>query len=106
MSGTEETHIVADSSDDPEHVDDCPGCEGRPDMTMSPDVANVILRMAVTLEEEGRGPSSTSAVFTEGADEVDEDFVIRKAADVIGRDRIKDRDLLSLLAEIDERTAD
>jgi hypothetical protein len=23
----EETHIVADDSDDPEHVDDCPGCE-------------------------------------------------------------------------------
>lgn len=22
-----ETHVVADSSDDPEHVDDCPGCE-------------------------------------------------------------------------------
>jgi hypothetical protein len=24
---TEETHVVADDSDDPEHVDDCPGCE-------------------------------------------------------------------------------
>jgi len=23
---TEETHVVADDSDDPEHVDDCPGC--------------------------------------------------------------------------------
>lgn len=23
----EETHVVADDSDDPEHVDDCPGCE-------------------------------------------------------------------------------
>ena len=23
----EETHVVADGSDDPEHVDDCPGCE-------------------------------------------------------------------------------
>ena len=22
----EETHVVADDSDDPEHVDDCPGC--------------------------------------------------------------------------------
>lgn len=26
-SDTEETHVVADDSDDPEHVDDCPGCE-------------------------------------------------------------------------------
>jgi hypothetical protein len=24
---TEETHVVADDSDDPEHLDDCPGCE-------------------------------------------------------------------------------
>jgi hypothetical protein len=24
----EETHVVADDSDDPEHVDDCPGCVG------------------------------------------------------------------------------
>ncbi|MET9138866.1 hypothetical protein [Streptomyces parvulus] len=23
----EDSHVVADSSDDPEHVDDCPGCE-------------------------------------------------------------------------------
>lgn len=23
---TEESHVVADGSDDPEHVDDCPGC--------------------------------------------------------------------------------
>jgi hypothetical protein len=23
----EETHVVADDSDDPEHIDDCPGCE-------------------------------------------------------------------------------
>lgn len=22
-----ETHVVADDSDDPEHIDDCPGCE-------------------------------------------------------------------------------
>jgi hypothetical protein len=26
----EETHIVADDSEDPEHVDDCPGCEPAP----------------------------------------------------------------------------
>lgn len=26
-AAAEETHIVADDSDDPEHVDDCPGCE-------------------------------------------------------------------------------
>lgn len=26
-AAVEETHIVADDSDDPEHVDDCPGCE-------------------------------------------------------------------------------
>jgi hypothetical protein len=27
LAATEETHIVADDSSDPEHVDDCPGCE-------------------------------------------------------------------------------
>lgn len=26
----EETHVVADGSDDPEHIDGCPGCEARP----------------------------------------------------------------------------
>lgn len=26
----EETHVVADGSDDPEHVDGCPGCEPAP----------------------------------------------------------------------------
>lgn len=26
-AAVEETHIVADDSDDPEHVDDCPGCD-------------------------------------------------------------------------------
>lgn len=25
----EETHVVADGSDDPEHTDDCPGCKAR-----------------------------------------------------------------------------
>jgi hypothetical protein len=25
-TAAEETHVVADDSDDPEHVDDCPGC--------------------------------------------------------------------------------
>ena len=28
--GAEETHVVADDSDDPEHVDDCPGCVPAP----------------------------------------------------------------------------
>jgi hypothetical protein len=27
VEDAEETHVVADDSDDPEHVDDCPGCE-------------------------------------------------------------------------------
>jgi hypothetical protein len=26
LATAEETHIVADDSSDPEHVDDCPGC--------------------------------------------------------------------------------
>ena len=25
-TSSEETHVVADDSDDPEHIDDCPGC--------------------------------------------------------------------------------
>lgn len=29
-AAAEKTHVVADDSDDPEHVDDCPGCEARP----------------------------------------------------------------------------
>lgn len=27
VEDTDETHVVADDSDDPEHIDDCPGCE-------------------------------------------------------------------------------
>jgi hypothetical protein len=27
IPAAEETHVVADGSDDPEHIDDCPGCE-------------------------------------------------------------------------------
>jgi hypothetical protein len=27
LPAAEETHVVADDSSDPEHVDDCPGCE-------------------------------------------------------------------------------
>ncbi|MGW4703741.1 hypothetical protein [Streptomyces sp. NPDC004285] len=27
LTVVEETHVVADDSDDPEHIDDCPGCE-------------------------------------------------------------------------------
>ncbi|KAB1979253.1 hypothetical protein [Streptomyces triticiradicis] len=27
VPAAEETHVVADDSDDPEHTDDCPGCE-------------------------------------------------------------------------------
>lgn len=30
-SDGEETHVVADDSDDPEHIDDCPGCEPETD---------------------------------------------------------------------------
>lgn len=75
----------------------------QPDTPMSPDVAQVILRMAIALEDEDRGPYPVSVVFTDNPCEVDEDIVIRKAADVIGRDKIKDRDLLNYLAEIDAR---
>lgn len=75
--------------------------ETEPDTSMSPDVASVILRMAIALHDEDRGTYSASLVFTDGPGEVDEDAVIRKAADIIGRDRIKDRDLRSYLAEID-----
>jgi len=30
VDDVEETHVVADDSDDPEHIDDCPGCAVRP----------------------------------------------------------------------------
>ena len=73
----------------------------KPDTTMSRDVASVILRMAIALEDEDRGAYSSSLVFTDSPDEVDEDVVIRAAADIVGRDRIKDRDLLRYLSEID-----
>ncbi|WP_406143251.1 hypothetical protein [Streptomyces anulatus] len=29
-AAAEETHVVTDDSDDPEHTDDCPGCEPGP----------------------------------------------------------------------------
>lgn len=73
----------------------------QPDTSMSPDVASVILRMTVALADEDRGALPASLVFTDGFGGVDEDDVIRAAADIVGRDRIKDRDLLRYLAEID-----
>lgn len=77
----------------------------KPDTSMSPDVASVILRMAVTLAEEDRGLAPASLTFADSPGEVDEDAVIRAAADIVGRDRIKDRDLLRYLAEIDSNEA-
>ena len=60
-AAVEETHIVADDSDDPEHVDDCPGCEpaaGQPD-TQQPEPRAVLEAAAdrLALELTADGPS-------------------------------------------------
>lgn len=77
----------------------------QPGTSMSPDVASVILRMAAALYGEDRSASPAWLTFTDGFNEVDEDSVIHAAADVVGHDRIKDRDLLRYLAEINGREA-
>lgn len=75
-----------------------------PDLSMSREAADLILRAVTGLLWEGYWQKAYDAETRHGGIDVrdyDADLV-RRAADVVGRDRIKNRDLLRYLAELDE----
>jgi hypothetical protein len=73
-----------------------------PDLTMSPEVADFILRAATGLLEDGYWPKAYTGFGPDDADEREHDVaLVRRAADIVGRHRIKNRELLEQLAEPD-----
>ncbi|MFD5900980.1 hypothetical protein ACFWHG_05710 [Streptomyces microflavus] len=57
LATAEETHVVTDDSDDPEHADDCPGCEPAP-----PAPADRAAFEALAAEWEKRGEYGDSSI--------------------------------------------
>lgn len=73
-----------------------------PDLTMSPEVADYVLRAVTGLLEDGYWPKAYTGYGPGDKDEQDYDVaLIRKAADTVGRDRIKNSELQRALAELD-----
>lgn len=75
-----------------------------PDLTMSPEVADFILRDVSGLLWESCGPKAYDVEdprVGETGREYDNDVLLR-AADIVGRDKIKNRDLLRFLEEVRE----
>lgn len=73
-----------------------------PDTTMSREAADFILRAVTGLLEDGGRPMAYAGYGPEVLDERDSDrALVRKAADVAGRDQIKNLELLGYLAELD-----
>lgn len=77
-----------------------------PDLTMSREVADFILRSTVGLFEEGYWPKGYDAEGRHGGTDGQDydDDLLRRAADIVGRDKIKHRELLRYLAELDAET--
>ena len=74
-----------------------------PDLTMSPEAANLIIRSTVGLLEEGYWPKAYTVEGRLGGEDT-EDYdgdLIRRAADIVGRGKIKHAGLLRYLAELD-----
>jgi hypothetical protein len=74
-----------------------------PDLTMSREVADFILRAFIGLLLEGYWPKGYDAQGRHGGtDDQDYDFtLIRKAADIVGRKNIRNSELLAALADMD-----
>lgn len=73
-----------------------------PDLTMSREAADYILRAVTGLLKDGYWPKAYTGYSPDDVDEKDYDIaLIRKAADIVGRDKIKSRELLGQLAELD-----
>jgi hypothetical protein len=73
-----------------------------PDLTMSREAADFILRSTVGLLEEGYWPKSYTVESRYGGTDGEDydDDLIRRAADIVGRDKIRHRYLLRYLAEL------
>ncbi|MER8266497.1 hypothetical protein ABT007_20115 [Streptomyces griseus] len=93
---SEETHVVTDDSDDPEHTDDCPGCPAVPPAPADRAATRDRIRRAIceasgfdwdpdTLEpdEYGEHADAVLAVLDPPADRA---AVLREAADFVGND--------------------
>jgi hypothetical protein len=78
-----------------------------PDLTMSREVADFVLRAFTGLLEEGYWPKGYDAQGRHGGvDDQDYDFtLIRRAADLVGRGRIRNSELLAALADMDEEAS-
>lgn len=79
-----------------------------PDLTMSPEVADYVLRSVKGWLLEGYWPKAYDVDGRHGGiDEQDYDAaLVRRAADIVGRDKIKDSELLRYLAEVDAELND
>lgn len=75
-----------------------------PDTTMSREVADFILRAVNGLLLEGYWPKAYTVEGRHGGDDGgdgSDNGVVRKAADIIGRDQIANQDLRRFIAELD-----
>lgn len=74
-----------------------------PDLTMSREVADFILRSTVGLFEEGYWPKGYDVEGRHGGTDGQDydDDMLRRAADIVGRNKIKHAVLLRYLAELD-----
>jgi hypothetical protein len=75
-----------------------------PDLSMSPEVADFILRAVNGLLLEGYWPKVYTVDGRHGGEDTEDhdDDLIRRAADIVGRDKIQNRDLRRHIAELDE----
>lgn len=73
-----------------------------PDLAMSPEVADYVLRAVTGLLHDGYWPKAYTGYGPQDTDEKDYDAaLVLRAADIVGRDRIKNSDLRRALADLD-----
>lgn len=75
----------------------------EPELTMSPETADFILRTLNGLLLEGYWPKGYDADGRHGGwdDREYDNALVLRAADIVGRDKIKNADLLRFVAELD-----
>ncbi len=72
------------------------------DLSMSPEVADYILRSVTGLLKDGYWPKSYTGYSPDDVDERDYDAtLVLRAADIVGRENIRNRELRQHLAELD-----
>ncbi|MFD8226920.1 hypothetical protein ACFV16_22415 [Streptomyces massasporeus] len=73
-----------------------------PDLTMSREVADYVLRAVAGLLHEGYWPKAYTGYGPQDADERGYDMaLVLRAADIIGRENIRNSELLAALADLD-----